>query len=131
MANNPDPIDIHVGSRIRMQRRIMGMSQTDLGDATGVTFQQIQKYENGKNRVSSSRLQQFSALLKVPASFFFDGALGVETKTRKRGESDYLVELCNTPGGLELAKAFNAITDRQTRWKLANLVAAIAESEQD
>jgi transcriptional regulator with XRE-family HTH domain len=88
-GKNPDPVDIHVGSRIKMQRRIMEMSQTELADAVGLTFQQIQKYENRKNRVSSSRLQQFAAILNVPAPFFFDGAPSPKMKMRKDDEPDY------------------------------------------
>jgi transcriptional regulator with XRE-family HTH domain len=66
----PDPTDTHVGNRVRMRRMMLGMSQADLANAVGVTFQQVQKYENGKNRVSASRLQQMSTVLQVPIPFF-------------------------------------------------------------
>ena len=70
----PNPIDRHVGSRVRMQRMLAGVSQEKLGDALGLTFQQVQKYEKGSNRISASRLQQIAKMLDVPVSFFFDGA---------------------------------------------------------
>ncbi len=72
-GNTPHPVDIHVGARIRLRRTLLGMSQEKLGDAVGLTFQQIQKYEKGTNRVSASRLYQFGQTLNVPVSFFFDG----------------------------------------------------------
>ena len=70
----PNPIDIHVGSRIRLRRTMLGMSQEKLGEALGITFQQIQKYEKGTNRVGASRLQAISGILNVPVSFFFEDA---------------------------------------------------------
>ena len=70
----PNPIDIHVGSRVRLRRTMMSMSQEKLGDALGITFQQIQKYEKGTNRIGASRMQQISAALKVPVAFFFEDA---------------------------------------------------------
>src|SRR6266481_1227667 len=70
----PNPTDKHVGSRVRMRRKMLAMSQTKLGDALGVTFQQVQKYEKGTNRIPSSRLQQISHILQVPVVFFFEGA---------------------------------------------------------
>src|ERR1043166_2094739 len=70
----PNPIDKHVGSRVRMRRMMLGMSQEKLGDALGLTVQQVQKYEKGPNRIGASRLQQISIILQVPVSFFFEGA---------------------------------------------------------
>src|SRR5579884_3539019 len=70
----PNPIDKHVGSRVRMRRMMLGMSQEKLGDAIGLTFQQVQKYEKGSNRIGASRLQQIALILQVPVSFFFEGA---------------------------------------------------------
>ena len=70
----PNPIDKHVGSRVRMRRMMLSMSQEKLGDALGLTFQQVQKYEKGSNRIGASRLQQISLILQVPVSFFFEGA---------------------------------------------------------
>jgi transcriptional regulator with XRE-family HTH domain len=70
--NAPNPIDKHVGSRLRMRRLMLDMSQTDIADALGLTFQQVQKYEKGSNRISASRLQQLSQILQVPVPFFFE-----------------------------------------------------------
>ena len=72
----PNPVDKHVGSRVRMRRKMLNMSQEHLGDRLGITFQQVQKYENGTNRISASRLQQAARILQVPIPFFFDGAPG-------------------------------------------------------
>src|SRR5216683_1587867 len=71
-SDKPDPIDVHVGSRVRLRRTLLGMSQGKLGDALGLTFQQVQKYERGANRVSSSRLFDLTRVLDVPVSYFFD-----------------------------------------------------------
>jgi transcriptional regulator with XRE-family HTH domain len=74
MAKIPNPIDKHVGARVRMRRVLVGLSQEKLGDALGITFQQIQKYEKGTNRIGASRLQEASKILGVPVNFFFEGA---------------------------------------------------------
>ncbi len=71
--DGPHPIDVHVGSRVRLRRTLLGMNQTQLGEKLGLSFQQIQKYENGANRISASRLYQMTRILDVPVSFFFDG----------------------------------------------------------
>ena len=78
----PNPIDKHVGSRVRMRRMMLSMSQEKLGDALGLTFQQVQKYEKGTNRIGASRLQQISNILQVPVSFFFEGAPNMPGHTR-------------------------------------------------
>ena len=70
----PNSTDVHVGRRVRMRRKMLAMSQTKLGDALGLTFQQVQKYENGTNRIGASRLEQISNILQVPVAFFFEGA---------------------------------------------------------
>src|ERR1700728_862056 len=77
----PNPIDKHVGSRVRMRRMLMSMSQEKLGNALGLTFQQVQKYEKGTNRIGASRLQQIAGALKVPVAFFFEGAPGIEARS--------------------------------------------------
>src|ERR1700745_3000245 len=77
-ADKPNPIDVHVGARVRLRRTLLGMSQEKLGDAIGLTFQQVQKYERGANRVGASRLFELSRVLDVPVSFFFD-ELGPES----------------------------------------------------
>ena len=83
----PNPIDKHVGSRVRMRRMMLAMSQEKLGDALGLTFQQVQKYEKGTNRIGASRLQQISHILQVPVSFFFDGAPIIAGMPRAEGVS--------------------------------------------
>jgi transcriptional regulator with XRE-family HTH domain len=84
VQKSPDPTDRHVGARVRKRRRLLEMSQTALADALGITFQQVQKYENGTNRVSASRLQQISSFLQVPISFFFDGLPEPPNKSAKK-----------------------------------------------
>src|SRR6187455_977291 len=82
----PNPIDKHVGSRVRMRRMMLGMSQGRLGDALGLTFQQVQKYEKGVNRVTASRLRQIAHILQVPESFFFDGGPNAAGQFRRDGQ---------------------------------------------
>ena len=81
----PNLIDAHVGSRLRMRRMMLGMSQEKLGEAFGLTFQQVQKYEKGTNRISASRLQQSAHILQVPVTFFFEGTLGVPGAPQAKG----------------------------------------------
>jgi transcriptional regulator with XRE-family HTH domain len=127
--NGPHPTDKHVGQRVRMRRLMLGMSQTTLGDALGLTFQQVQKYEKGTNRIGGSRLQHISQILQVPAAFFFEGApheLGQpHTQTDApfpQHVSDYLA----TPDGLHLTKAFMQIPNAKLRRSIVNLVEQIA-----
>ena len=89
----PNPIDKHVGSRVRMRRMMLAMSQEKLGDALGLTFQQVQKYEKGTNRIGASRLQQISHILQVPVAFFFEGAPNLHGSTRWN-ERGALAGLC-------------------------------------
>src|SRR5437868_10904520 len=84
----PNPIDKHVGSRVRMRRVLIGMSQEKLGEALSLTFQQVQKYEKGTNRIGASRLQQISNILGVPVSFFFDGSPGNDIGDGAKGAAD-------------------------------------------
>src|SRR5258707_9406734 len=108
----PNPIDKHVGSRVRMRRMMLSMSQEKLGGALGLTFQQVQKYEKGSNRIGASRLQQISDILQVPVEFFFDGA------PRQNGFSEtavaapspaYVEEFIGSADGLAITKAFMEI----------------------
>ena len=106
----PNPIDRHVGSRVRMRRMMLTMSQEKLGDALGLTFQQVQKYEKGANRIGASRLQQISRILQVPVSFFFEGAPN-EGGTAAEGFGEapspaYVSDFLATSDGLALTKAF-------------------------
>jgi transcriptional regulator with XRE-family HTH domain len=124
---SPNPIDKHVGGRVRMQRMLLGMSQEKLGDAIGLTFQQVQKYEKGANRVSASRLQQISDVLGVPVTFFFDDAPGLQ-RAASRGDApspDILTDFLATSDGLALAKAFTRIKRAKVRRGIVRLVEEI------
>src|SRR3989475_8486216 len=104
----PNPIDRHVGSRVRMRRMMLSMSQEKLGDALGLTFQQVQKYEKGANRIGASRLQQISSSLQVPVSFFFEGApevLGASSNPEQAPSPAYVSDFLATSEGLALTKA--------------------------
>ena len=127
----PNPIDIHVGSRIRLRRTMLGMSQEKLGEALGITFQQIQKYEKGTNRVGASRLQNISSILNVPVSFFFEDAPGESSSSGSSGlaeasSSNYVVDFLSSSEGLQLNRAFVKIGDPKVRRKLVDLVKALA-----
>lgn len=121
----PNPIDIHVGSRIRLRRNMLGFSQEKLGESLGITFQQIQKYEKGTNRVGASRLQAISSILNVPVSFFFEDAPGSETQAAgfaEDNDSTYIVDFMNSNEGVQLSRAFTKITDPKIRRKIIDLV---------
>ncbi|WP_377291290.1 helix-turn-helix domain-containing protein [Rhizobium sp. SG2393] len=126
----PNPIDIHVGSRIRLRRTMLGMSQEKLGEQLGITFQQIQKYEKGTNRVGASRLQNISGILNVPVSFFFEDAPGEAGVTQsgfsEASSSNYVVDFLSSSEGLQLNRAFVKIADPKVRRKIVDLVKAIA-----
>ena len=126
MRKSPDPTDIHVGKRVRMRRLMLKMSQTDLASSAGITFQQVQKYEKGTNRISSSRLQQFANVLDVPISYFFEdqqfsskAAKGDDPQMR---EARALCDLMATKEGLALANAFQGIKSRVLRLSVVHLV---------
>jgi transcriptional regulator with XRE-family HTH domain len=125
----PNPIDKHVGSRVRMRRMMLSMSQEKLGDALGLTFQQVQKYEKGTNRIGASRLQQISNILQVPVAFFFEGAPDMpgRVSTGKDAPSPaYVSEFLATSDGLALTKAFMRIGDPKLRRRIVDLVEQIA-----
>ncbi len=127
----PNPIDKHVGSRVRMRRMMLGMSQEKLGDALGLTFQQVQKYEKGTNRIGASRLQQISIILQVPVSFFFEGAPNLVDPPGQKGLEEapspaYVSDFLATADGLALTKAFMRIPDAKLRRRIVELVRQIA-----
>ncbi|MFS8036286.1 helix-turn-helix domain-containing protein [Xanthobacter sp. AM11] len=125
----PNPIDKHVGSRVRMRRMMVGMSQEKLGEHLGITFQQIQKYEKGTNRIGASRLQQISTVLGVPVAFFFEGAptVGPEGVGFSEEQSPaYVSDFLATSDGLTLTRNFMRISDPKVRRKIVDLVIAIA-----
>jgi transcriptional regulator with XRE-family HTH domain len=124
----PNPIDRHVGSRVRTRRVLIGMSQEKLGDALGITFQQIQKYEKGTNRIGASRLQSASMVLGVPVSFFFEGSpAGIEPSAGfAEPDSSYTPPPMDTPEGRRLIAAFERIQDIAVRRRVIDLVEAMA-----
>src|SRR6266478_4003793 len=125
----PNPIDKHVGSRVRMRRMMLAMSQEKLGDALGLTFQQVQKYEKGTNRIGASRLQQISHILQVPVAFFFEGAPNLQGQSdgmREAPSPAYVSDFLATSDGLALTKAFMRIKEPKVRRRIVDLVKQIA-----
>src|ERR1700694_4920726 len=127
----PNPVDKYVGSRVRMRRIMLGMSQEKLGEALGLTFQQVQKYEKGTNRVGASRIQQISEILQVPVSFLFEGGPTSNPGDRfGEGTSPaYVSDFLATSEGLALTRAFTRITDTRLRRSIVDLVEQIATRE--
>ncbi len=119
----PSPVDVEVGRRIRLQRMSAGMSQTELANEIGVTFQQVQKYEKGANRVGAGRLTQIANALRLPVSAFFEGA-GEPTSSKARSAASP-VELLTQPNALRLLQAYSAIPDESIRASILRLVEAI------
>jgi transcriptional regulator with XRE-family HTH domain len=120
-------IDQHVGARIRMQRMVCGLSQTKLGNAVGITFQQIQKYEKGMNRVGASRLQQIANVLKVAPDFFFGAASAKAVEISGSKEASLLDGFISSRDGIALAKAFARIRNSNMRRSIVSLVQQIAK----
>ncbi len=128
----PNPIDIHVGSRVRLRRTMLGMSQEKLGNALDITFQQIQKYEKGANRIGASRLQNIANVLNVPVAFFFEDApSGTQTATGMSEENSttYVVDFLSSSEGLQLNRAFVKIQDAKVRRKIVDLVKTLADDD--
>ena len=126
----PSPIDIHVGSRVRMRRKMIGISQEKLGEALGLTFQQIQKYEKGINRIGASRLQQAADILGVTVPFFFEG--GADGPFESDGSAPspaYVNEFVTSHDGLRLMRAFMRITRPAVRLRVVALVRELAGEE--
>jgi transcriptional regulator with XRE-family HTH domain len=122
-------VDKHVGSRVRMRRMMLGMTQTTLGDGLGVTFQQVQKYEKGRNRMGAGRLQHISELLQVPVPFFFEGAPHLPGQPKGCGTAPspaYVSDFLATSEGLALTKAFMRIKEPSLRRRIVELVEEIA-----
>lgn len=133
VTRSPNPIDIHVGRRVRMRRMMLGMTQTGLAEAIGLTFQQVQKYEKGSNRMGASRLQQIAQALQVPVPFFFEGASGfsdVPNGAAAPLPAD-VSEFLASSDGVAMVKAFMRIRSAKLRRCVADLVEQIAQSCQD
>ena len=138
-SRKPNPVDIHVGGRVRFRRMLLGMSQEKLGERLGLTFQQVQKYEKGVNRIGASRLFDLSQVLQVPIQFFYEEAPGTLEQSSaehaagfadRSGES-YIVEFLNTRDGLELNKAFVRIHDIKVRRSIVDLVRSLAADDKE
>ena len=127
------PVDTHVGNRLRQRRALLGMSQTDLGKAVGLTFQQVQKYERGFNRISSSRLFEFSKVLDVPVAHFFDGADAASSPAKRKPgrpkatDKPIEAELNTKRETLELVRAYYKIRSKSLREKTRDLIQALAK----
>ncbi len=131
MKKAPNPIDQQVGARLRMQRMLVGMSQEKLGEALGVTFQQIQKYEKGSNRISASTLKQIARALNVQPSFFLEdaGPRGAAAPGfAEPASGSYVVEFLSTAEGVELNRAFSSIRDPKVRRGIVDFVVLLARS---
>jgi transcriptional regulator with XRE-family HTH domain len=132
-ADKPNPVDVHVGARVRLRRTLLGMSQEKLGEAIGLTFQQVQKYERGANRIGASRLFDLSRVLDVPIAYFFDELGGSEPSTEIAGLSEasaasYQAGPLIKRETLELVRAYLRIHDPQIRRRLFDLTKAIANA---
>ena len=131
VKKSPNPIDCHVGARVRMRRMMLRMSQGELGKSLGITFQQVQKYEKGTNRISASKLQQISHVLQVPVPFFFEGI--PLPKHGAAGAADarsmaHIDEFLATRDGITLTTAFMRISDAKLRRRIVELVEQIEKS---
>jgi len=134
-AGRPNPVDIHVGSRVRLRRTLLGLSQERLADALGLTFQQVQKYERGANRIGASRLHQLSRILEVPVSFFFE-EMGTAPRSTEAGAA-----AAEQPSGfdhdpmtkretLELVRAYYRIPNEKVRKRIFEMIKAVATASE-
>lgn len=128
----PNPVDVHVGSRLRMRRMLVGMSQEKLGEHLDLTFQQVQKYEKGSNRISASRLFDMSHILDVPVQFFFDELSGTSNVMGFAEDSGafQMTDFLSSPDGAQLIRAFSEIRSPEVRRKVIDLVKSIAATSE-
>jgi len=129
-ADPAHPVDVYVGARLRIRRKVMGLSQTQVADALGITFQQIQKYERGSNRISASKLYDAARLLQAPVSYFFDG-LDETDSGLDDGIIQRMTQFVSTPEGMELATIFPRLEDRRLRRRVVDLVKAMVDDDRD
>ena len=122
----PDPVDVHVGARIRTRRLLIGMNQETLANALGLTFQQVQKYEGGANRVSASRLAEIANVLGVPIAYFFADIEAADASGAAPGTE--IRELMQRPEAIELIRSYYGIADQEVRDQFLDLVKAVARS---
>lgn len=128
---SPNPVDLHVGARVRMRRKFLGMSQEGLAETINLTFQQVQKYERGSNRISASKLYEIGRALKAPVAYFFEGYGQTEAvEGFSESESEQFVHgFLMTTEGIELAEAFPRIKSAKLRRRVLELVRALAEDD--
>lgn len=132
-TKGPHPVDLHVGAKVRMRRKFMGLSQDSLAKGLGLTFQQVQKYERGSNRISASKLYEISRFLKSHIGYYFEGYGEADTTGGfSESESEQFVHgFLMTTEGIELAEAFPRIKNAKWRKKILDLVRTLAEEESD
>lgn len=123
----PNPVDVHVGKRIRMRRLLLGMNQETLANALGLTFQQVQKYEGGANRVSASRLSAMGDILRVPISYFFEGIRPDDKKQTPAERASR--ERIERPEAIELIRLYYAIPEENVRQQFLRLVKVVAKPQ--
>jgi transcriptional regulator with XRE-family HTH domain len=131
---SPNPVDLHVGARVRMRRRLSGVSQEKLAEALGLTFQQVQKYERGANRVSASKLYEIAAALQTPVAFFFEGLADPSVADGSGGAiaaENFVHDFLMTSEGLELAGLFPRLRRGPLRRRILDLVRAIVEDGEE
>ena len=133
IKKTPNPIDVHVGSRVRLRRMLVGLSQEKLGESLGLTFQQVQKYEKGSNRISASRLYQIGRILDVPVQFFFEDIRpaggGQAPGFAEAGDEPLMMDFLSSSEGLQLNRSFARIQSPTVRRRVVDLVKAISASE--
>lgn len=130
---SPNPVDLHVGGRVRMRRKMLGVSQERLAEALGLTFQQVQKYERGANRISASKLYEIARFLSAPIAYFFEGLSDPSARdggTHDETSEQHVHGFLMTTEGLELAAAFPRIARPKLRRRILDLVRSLAEEEE-
>jgi transcriptional regulator with XRE-family HTH domain len=134
-SDGPNPTDVHVGSRVRLRRNMMGLSQEKLGEALGLTFQQVQKYERGANRIGASRLHELSRILDVPVRFFFDETDPVRAAPlggfAESSQDDFDSDPLHRRETTELISAYHAIDNAAVRRRLFDLAKALAADAEE
>lgn len=130
--NGPHPVDVHVGGRVKLRRLVLGLSQESLGNSLGLTFQQVQKYEKGVNRIGASRMFEISKLLEVPVQFFFEEFGDSQSSAHGFSEeaaADPVMGLLSSSEGIQLCRYFSGIKDPVVKKRVLDLVKSIAETE--
>lgn len=122
-------VDVHVGQKVRLRRTLLNMSQEKLGEALGVTFQQVQKYERGVNRIGAGRLFYIGQVLDVPVSFFFEGLRASAGGFGENDQTPFVNDLLSSPEGIQLAAAFSRLRNPDVRRKFIDLMKVVAEQD--